>query len=64
MRWAVGMTPLFIPCRFDHLEVVRLLVEKEVDMDKANMHGETPLFIACREGHRDIVQLLVEKGPT
>ena len=45
------------------MEVVRLLVEKEADVDKAgNRWGGTPLPIACQKGHQEIVRLLVEKG--
>ena len=56
-------TPRYMAYRGGRLEVVRLLVEKEADVDKAgNRWSGTPLPIACQKGHQEIVRLLVEKG--
>jgi len=41
---------------------VKFLIEKGVDINKANKDGFTPLYIASQEGHLDLVKLLIEKG--
>ena len=56
------VTPLHLACEKGHAAVVRLLVEKGADVDKARNDGRTPFYMACQEGHLDVVQLLLEKG--
>ena len=46
------------------LEVVRLLVNKGADKDKAMNDGDTPLWIARRRHNYDIVEMLQRTGAT
>ena len=59
-------TPLIQACRGGFVKIVRLLIEKGADVDKADTTdeglGETPLDIACWWGHLDIARLLIENG--
>ena len=42
--------------------VIRALVTKGADINKAMNDGTTPLLIASQEGHVEVVRVLVEKG--
>jgi len=42
--------------------VVKLLLDKGVDIESEGRSAKTPLSIAVRNGHVDIVKLLLEKG--
>jgi ankyrin repeat protein len=44
------------------LEVVRLLIEKSVDVNKADNNGDTPLYWAALRGHLEVVKLLIENN--
>ena len=57
-----GYTPLYMACKFGHLEVARLLVENGADINRAMDGGYTYLFTACSKGHLDVARLLVENG--
>ncbi len=43
-------------------EVVKLLLEKDVDVDSKDRHGRTPLSHAAASGRQDVVKQLFEKG--
>ena len=57
-----GFASLFIASQNGHLDVVRLLLQKGADKDKANNNGATPLYIASRRGHLEIVRHLLQEG--
>ena len=57
-----GFASLFIASQNGHLDVVRLLLQKGADKDKANNNGTTPLLFASLNGHLEIVLLLLQKG--
>lgn len=42
--------------------MVKLLMEKETDVNSKNVDGQTPLDIAMNENHKDIVELLRKRG--
>jgi len=46
----------------DRVEVVRLLISKNADVNEKHAEGETALMWAVREGHVDLVKTLLEKG--
>ena len=57
-----GCTPLWGAAAADHLDVVKLLLEQNADVDSKTSTGSTPLRVAAHEGHLDIVRCLVESG--
>ncbi|CAL8148360.1 unnamed protein product [Orchesella dallaii] len=60
-----GQNALHLACELGHLEIVKLLLEAETDMDRptpAKYGKVTPLMIACQYGHLDIVKAIVESN--
>lgn len=54
-----GFTPLYIAAYKGHTEVVRMLLEAQVNVDDGNI---TPLVAAAENGHSDVVKLLLDHG--
>ncbi|CAE7347037.1 kidins220b [Symbiodinium sp. CCMP2592] len=52
--------PLLASCRDGHLEVVRLLLEAEADVNRHDRHLYTPLARASSSGHVEVVDLLLQ----
>jgi hypothetical protein len=57
----IGWTLLSYAARYGHEAVVKLLLEKGVDLDSKDISGRTPLSHAARYGHEAVVKLH-EKG--
>ena len=57
-----GATPLLIACENGHVDAARLLLDKGVDINRADKYGATPLLAACSKGHVDAVRLLLDEG--
>ncbi len=57
-----GNTPLHLAVRQNHLEMVKLLVEKGADMEAANNAGLTPLSDARVRGFKEIEDYLIDRG--
>ncbi|CAC5423322.1 unnamed protein product [Mytilus coruscus] len=70
-----GTSPLHTACKGAHEEIVKLLLQKNVDIDQCDSCGQSPLHIACRgnnsqhdplelftydESYTDIVHILLE----
>ena len=57
---------LALASQFDHLEIVRVLLDAGEDPNRYNPVGghshSTPLHQAAAEGHQELVQLLLERG--
>ena len=50
-----GYTPLYMACKFGHLEVARLLVENGADINRAMDGGWTPISSPrAQKGHLDV----------
>ncbi|MBK2026649.1 ankyrin repeat domain-containing protein [Allofrancisella guangzhouensis] len=51
---------LYIACRKGHKEIVKLLLDKNINnVNKVISNGTTPLYAACECGHKEIVELLL-----
>ena len=48
-------TPLHIACKYGHIQIVTLLLKKEI----IDVNKNAPLCIACKNGHIQIVELLL-----
>uniref|UniRef100_A0A3P9NUT8 NAD(+) ADP-ribosyltransferase n=1 Tax=Poecilia reticulata TaxID=8081 RepID=A0A3P9NUT8_POERE len=58
-----GASPLMMAAVSGQLEVVQLMVEKKVDIDKQDsVHGWTALMQATYHGNKDIVKYLLSQG--
>ncbi|OBS26250.1 hypothetical protein FPOA_00190 [Fusarium poae] len=58
----IGGTALHLATRWGGFEVVRLLVEKEADINQADKYGSTPLHLASRFDKLDVVNYLLDMG--
>ena len=59
-----GQTALHFAC-YKSLDMVRILVDSNADVNAETLHGQTPLSIACYKNHvapDQIAQLLVNEG--
>ena len=56
------MTPLHMAATRGNNRIVRLLLEKQVDLNEKDSEGRTPLMLAVAQGHEDIVQSLLSHG--
>jgi len=54
--------PIHVATGSNRIELVRFLVDNNVDIDALNMYFETPIKIAFREGFTEIVQILILRG--
>jgi hypothetical protein len=45
-----------------NIQIVKYIVERGADVNKANAHGATPFLLACELGNLEIVTYLFEKG--
>jgi hypothetical protein len=57
-----GVTPLSWAALHGHVEVARLLIEHDADLDVRNRDGARPLHAAAFLGHAAAVELLIESG--
>ena len=64
-RWATPVrieSPLVVAVINDHVEVVRLLLDKGASVNAVNHHNSTVLMLAARFGHAEIIRLLLDRG--
>lgn len=57
-----GVTPLLHAACYNHVEVVRTLIERGANVNAVRVDGFTPLLLAIFFGHADVVRVLVESG--
>ncbi len=52
-------TALHIAARKGNIQLIKILIDKDADIDACDGKGETPLHKAVRHAHEDIVELLI-----
>ena len=57
-----GCTSLWTAAANGHLEVVKILLKENADVDGRNLSNSTPMMAAAYDGRLDIVRCLVENG--
>jgi ankyrin repeat protein len=59
-----GQTPMFVAVRDGQTEIVRLLLDRGVDVNAPieRVHGRGPLYYAADRGHLDVVRELLDAG--
>eukprot|EP00981_Chlorochromonas_danica_P005797 scaffold1190_cov187-Ochromonas_danica.AAC.29 len=58
-----GWTPLYVACKYDYIDVVKLLLlDERVDYNKTYDGGATLLHIPCGLGHVDLLMFLLLDG--
>jgi ankyrin repeat protein len=57
-----GRTPLLTAASKGHKNIVRLLLDRGVDINAADEWGRTPLWWAVERGHEAVVRLLLDRG--
>ena len=55
-------TSIHLSARNDHLEIVKLLLERGADIHAGNDKGEIPYQISLRRGNREIADLFRKNG--
>lgn len=59
VRGGTHATPLLQAARYDHVEVCRLLIQEEADVNTCS--GSTPLIEAATKGYLEVVQILLDR---
>eukprot|EP00249_Psilotum_nudum_P008202 c21113_g1_i2 orf=952-2046(-) len=57
-----GWTALHLAVSLNNLEILRILVEKEIDIEAKDRDGIAALHLAAAEGYLECVKMLVEAG--
>ncbi|CAG2225760.1 unnamed protein product [Mytilus edulis] len=57
-----GATPVHLMCFTNDIDMIRLLLERNSDINIRKEDGSTPLFVACLFGFIDITTILLEHG--
>lgn len=50
------------PSPEDRLEILRLLLDANAELDAINTAGQTPLILACNGGHTGLAHALLTRG--
>jgi ankyrin repeat protein len=58
----MGRTPLSWAAERGHETVVKLLLDKDADIESTDYGGRTPLSWAAGNKHKEIVKLVLKQG--
>ncbi|XP_052081876.1 uncharacterized protein LOC127719677 isoform X2 [Mytilus californianus] len=56
-----GISPLYIACHNNYIDVVKLLLDRKADINKCRDSGASPLYIACYNNHVEVVKILLDR---
>ena len=56
------MPALLAAAHGQHWAIVRLLIERDAEVNCKNLHGWSPLHIAAEQGHEEMIRLMVENA--
>ncbi|CAG2234418.1 ANK [Mytilus edulis] len=59
-----GATPVHLMCFTNDIDMIRLLLERNPDINIRKEDGSTPLFVACMFGFIDIAKYFLNTAPT
>ena len=57
-----GRTPLILASLHGHMEVCKVLIAADADVEAVDKADKTPLAYAASRGHREIAKLLLDHG--
>ncbi|RAL14006.1 ankyrin repeat domain-containing protein [Aspergillus homomorphus CBS 101889] len=57
-----GRTPLFWAAENNQIEMIKFLLESNVDVDARDVEGRIPLFWAARNNHYLVVKILLQRN--
>lgn len=57
-----GYSALMVASEYEHVEIVRMLIESGAHIHTEDRLGENALFKAVHKGHKDVVSLLISEG--
>jgi uncharacterized protein len=60
--FANNYTPLTLSIKFNLIEIVKLLIKKNVSLDSFDNYGNNPLILSIDISHFEIANLLIQKG--
>ncbi|KAJ6228316.1 no mechanoreceptor potential c [Anaeramoeba flamelloides] len=55
-------TPIHIACQVGDLEIIKIMIENNVDFDIQDENEMTPLMVAAENDHEEAVKLLLDHG--
>ena len=55
-----GCSPLHMASFMGHVNIIKVFLDRQQDVNVCKGDGTTPLYIACEVGHTDLVRLLLE----
>lgn len=58
----LGCTLITQAAIWDHVSLVRLLLERGAEVDRGNTFGNTALHVAAQRGHEEMVSILLTNG--
>ncbi|KAH9012842.1 ankyrin repeat protein [Lactarius deliciosus] len=58
----MGNSPLHLAAAYGHLEVARLLIGRNADVNAQNNNGFTPFLHASRMERHDVMRFLLDHG--
>ena len=59
----MGRTPLHRAARYNHISIVKLLLQHNALVNITDVHGQSPVHIAAKHGHYEVLYYLIQHTP-